>query len=151
MPSASRKVSAEASDAKLLLLNIVITEISCVDMMTHPRPLTWLLIDDFVFADNWEMVLYEKTAYLMGRGSFYFRVSRRAFWWVRHAISKLHSVPHDNHVFHNSVKLINNSLSFVNIMFIMYFTYSTESKARKLGDASSGVAKWLTSEWFSEW
>lgn len=39
MSSASRKVSV-ASDAKLLLLNIGITEISCVDTMTHPRPLT---------------------------------------------------------------------------------------------------------------
>lgn len=52
MPSASREVGTEASDAKHLLLNIGITEISCVDTMTHPRPLTRLLINYLVFADN---------------------------------------------------------------------------------------------------
>lgn len=79
MSSASRKVSV-ASDAKLLLLNIGITEISCVDTMTHPRPLTVLLINGLVFADNSETARWRRMGCWMARASFYYPASRQVFW-----------------------------------------------------------------------
>lgn len=103
MPTASRKVSRQASDAKPLLLNIGIAEISCVDTMTHPRPL--IRLNDKMFGccrqlrdgtleengllDGSRVILLPSVETgLLVRTSRYFEIS---------------FMPHDNHVFHNNI------------------------------------------------